>query len=161
MTKHQKATMGLGLDEFVLRLNTGMPNMAGAECAKPGVNPELFFEETAAGIAAAKSICAGCPVADLCLSYAMNVSEFGTWGGYTEKERKQLRRDLNTSAQMVDATQVENRRLLCSSQSASSLARHFKVSERTIQRWRKEVCAADSQKTEADSAPGFEMSEVA
>ncbi len=149
MTKHQKANMGLGLDELVMLLNTGLPDFTGAVCAEPWVDPDVFFDETPAGVAEAKALCARCPVSDVCLSYAMSVSEQGTWGTYTEKERKQLRRNLNSATQMVDVAAVENRRLLCSSQSASSLARHFRVSERTIQRWRKELCAVDATTTDA------------
>ena len=161
MTKHQKATMGLGLDELVMLLNTGLPNMTGAVCAESWVDPDMFFDETAAGVANAKALCARCPVSDVCLSYAMSVKEQGIWGGYTEKERKQLRRNLNSATQMVDAVAVENRRLLCSSQSAAALARHFNVSERTIQRWRKELCATGANQTDAPITLSLNLGEVA
>jgi WhiB family redox-sensing transcriptional regulator len=40
---------------------------------------------------AAKRICAGCPVRELCRRYALeNEEEFGVWGGLSESERKQL-----------------------------------------------------------------------
>lgn len=39
----------------------------------------------------AKSICAGCPVSDECLGYALEIREpHGIWGGLNEFERKQL-----------------------------------------------------------------------
>lgn len=144
MTKHQKSNMGLGLAELVMLLNTGLPDMTGASCARPEVDPDLFFDETPVGIAAAKAICVGCPVAERCLSYALTVKEAGVWGGFSEKERNQLRRNLDSAPQLVDATQLENRRLLCSSMPASALARRFNVSERTIQRWRKQICETGS-----------------
>ena len=54
-----------------------------------------FFPDKAdiAGIAKAKAICATCPVADVCLSWAVesNQSE-GIWGGHTPKEHRTIRR---------------------------------------------------------------------
>jgi WhiB family redox-sensing transcriptional regulator len=54
-----------------------------------------FFpdKENVAAIAKAKAICATCPVADECLTWAIesNQSE-GIWGGHTPKERRTLRR---------------------------------------------------------------------
>lgn len=41
--------------------------------------------------AAAKSICAGCPVIRDCASHALRVREpYGVWGGMTEEERDEL-----------------------------------------------------------------------
>ncbi|WP_405498284.1 WhiB family transcriptional regulator [Streptomyces sp. NBC_00096] len=43
--------------------------------------------------AAAKRICAGCPVREACLGYALRTREpFGVWGGLTEEERRALLR---------------------------------------------------------------------
>lgn len=54
-----------------------------------------FFpdKEDAGGVARAKAVCAGCPVADECLSWALETNQTeGIWGGHTAKERKGLRR---------------------------------------------------------------------
>jgi WhiB family redox-sensing transcriptional regulator len=41
----------------------------------------------------AKDICAGCPVREPCLEYALaNHIRDGVWGGYGEYERKRIRR---------------------------------------------------------------------
>lgn len=41
----------------------------------------------------AKNICAGCPVRNLCLEYALdNEEDFGIWGGLTPRERRMVRR---------------------------------------------------------------------
>ena len=41
----------------------------------------------------AKAICATCPVADECLSWAIETNQSeGIWGGHTAKERRKLRR---------------------------------------------------------------------
>lgn len=46
-------------------------------------------------IGQAQQICAGCPVQDLCLTSAIDSREpHGVWGGATERERRELRRDL-------------------------------------------------------------------
>lgn len=54
-----------------------------------------FFpdKEDLGSIVKAKAICATCPVADICLTWAIatNQSE-GIWGGHTAKERRKLRR---------------------------------------------------------------------
>lgn len=60
-----------------------------------GYDNATFFpdEGDQAAIARAKSICAGCPVADICLSYAVEHNQTeGIWGGATKQERRRLRR---------------------------------------------------------------------
>ena len=57
-------------------------------------DPELWFpvmelEQNNAKIA--KAFCAGCPVQNECLTYALNVGEMhGIWGGLTPKNRQRL-----------------------------------------------------------------------
>ena len=141
MTKHQKATMGLNLDGTTLTLNLRLPQFdQKPACCAPGVvDPDIFLGEKRADIAAAKEVCASCPVIDQCLSHALQFNSTMVWGGYTSKERLKLRRELAQAPQMVDAEAVENLRLLRSNMSSKALAKHFNVSERTIQRWRKEA----------------------
>ena len=64
-----------------------------------GPQAEAFFppqhverkEERQDREAAAKSICASCPVRQPCLEYAISIREpHGIWGGLNEAERKQL-----------------------------------------------------------------------
>ena len=61
-------------------------------------DPELFFPIGKAGlgqgeIQRAKIVCAGCPVRQSCLDFALETGqEFGIWGGYDEDERRVLRR---------------------------------------------------------------------
>lgn len=67
----------------------------GAACARPGVDPQVFFppEGWASDIAEAKAkrICAGCPVRDACLGEALAwenpLSRYGVFGGLTASER--------------------------------------------------------------------------
>ena len=75
------------------------------EAACRGANPEIFFlgygpgrghgQLSKTAKARALELCAGCPVADVCLDYALSLpasGDFGIWGGTTEKERIKLRR---------------------------------------------------------------------
>ncbi|MGP4048945.1 WhiB family transcriptional regulator [Streptomyces sp. 2A115] len=65
-----------------------------------GEDPELFFPVGTTGpalrdIAAAKRICARCPVAAPCLDWALDTGQTsGVWGGTGEEERAALLRIL-------------------------------------------------------------------
>lgn len=69
-----------------------------AACRTSAVDPELFFPLSESGIgvsqvAAAKAVCAHCPVAAQCLTWALRSGEAaGIWGGTTPDERRVLRR---------------------------------------------------------------------
>jgi WhiB family transcriptional regulator, redox-sensing transcriptional regulator len=62
------------------------------------LDPDVFFPSDPGGIRAdgierAKAVCAGCPVQNACLAFALATnSEFGIWGGRDEQERRALRR---------------------------------------------------------------------
>lgn len=63
---------------------------AKARCL--GADPEALFVQGAAQHKA-KKICSGCPVRLQCLADALdNRTEFGVWGGMTERERRALLR---------------------------------------------------------------------
>lgn len=59
-----------------------------------------FFPERAVGpnvpksSKRAKAVCARCPVRPQCLDYALIANEAGVWGGMSEDERRQRRREL-------------------------------------------------------------------
>ena len=56
-------------------------------------------------IAAAKSICAACPVLAQCLDFALEArQDYGVWGGLTEDERRSLRRSRQRRARKLAAT---------------------------------------------------------
>lgn len=62
-----------------------------ANCA--GEDPAVFFLEPGDTADAARAICAACPVRLDCLEHALDNGErFGIWGGFTEPERRQMRR---------------------------------------------------------------------
>ncbi|MGH8901216.1 MAG: WhiB family transcriptional regulator [Egibacteraceae bacterium] len=59
---------------------------------------EFFFPQGTAGAALeqanqAKAVCAGCPVVDACLEWALETNQdAGVWGAKTEDERRTIRR---------------------------------------------------------------------
>jgi WhiB family redox-sensing transcriptional regulator len=66
-----------------------------AACARPGVNPDLFYPEKGQSGRAAKAICARCPVARQCLDDALASpaeSDHGVRAGTSPKQRRLLRR---------------------------------------------------------------------
>ena len=62
-------------------------------------DPELFFPIGTTGqallqIAKAKSVCCECPVHVECLEFALETNQdTGIWGGTSEEERRQIRRE--------------------------------------------------------------------
>ena len=63
---------------------------ADARCFVPPMSGESA-DERRGREAAAKRICAECPVQRECLDYALRVREpFGIWGGLNETERRSL-----------------------------------------------------------------------
>lgn len=76
------ATMNLLIDR--------PPWMADALCAE--TDPDAFFPEQGASVAAAKAVCARCLLQAKCLDYALaNGERFGVWGGTSEKDRQAMR----------------------------------------------------------------------
>ncbi len=68
-----------------------------AEPACRGKDPELFFCETDGGgvdavrLAAARALCASCPVLEACRDFAIANDTWGVWGGLLRAERNKLR----------------------------------------------------------------------
>ena len=65
-----------------------------AHCRRPGIDTDLFFPhpDSAARIAEAKAVCAGCPFSGPCLDYALRNMVQGVWSATTEEERRAIRR---------------------------------------------------------------------
>ncbi len=81
-----------------------MSALAGAACARPGVDPEWFFPVGDPGAEErARAVCAGCPVRDACLAYAMEHAVQGIWAGTTTEERRDWRRARKAVARPVTA----------------------------------------------------------
>ena len=67
------------------------------QAACTGMDTDRFFPhrgDSQSITIAAKAICAGCPVQQQCLDYALDTTEIvGIWGGLTESERRALRHE--------------------------------------------------------------------
>jgi WhiB family redox-sensing transcriptional regulator len=64
-----------------------------ADAACRDLPTSLFFPDAEADSAPALAVCAGCPVREQCLDFALRTrQDDGVWGGHTESERKRLRR---------------------------------------------------------------------
>jgi len=75
------------------------PWMADAACAHlnlPAAEVDrLFFPQRHESVERGKAICAGCPVRAECLDYALTTRQtFGIWGGTSERQRREMRREL-------------------------------------------------------------------
>lgn len=70
------------------------PWREAAACLDAGKDVTFFPEKEDLGaIVRAKAVCSTCPVADICLSWAIETNQpDGIWGGHTPKERRKLRR---------------------------------------------------------------------
>ncbi|MPZ21862.1 MAG: WhiB family transcriptional regulator, partial [Luteitalea sp.] len=56
-------------------------------------DPDTFYPDKGGSVREAKRVCAGCPVTDECLEYALDTEQrHGVWGGLSEHERRPLRR---------------------------------------------------------------------
>lgn len=72
-----------------------------------GCDPDLFFPERGSmtDLAAAKAICATCPVREQCLDYAIRNSEHtGVWGGRSDKERRRIARERRARGELPRAS---------------------------------------------------------
>lgn len=64
--------------------------MGDAACK--GKPTDWFFPERGQSLREQKAVCAGCPVRQACLDYALEFRvRFGIWGGTSEQERRRLR----------------------------------------------------------------------
>jgi WhiB family transcriptional regulator, redox-sensing transcriptional regulator len=115
------------------------PFFGEASCA--GKDPEIFDGETLAAIVKAKKICNGCPIRDECARWAMQTQEYGVWGSLTPNERAKKAKGTKvidiTGLRLLD-NELEK---LASNSPIAELAIEFKVTKRTIHRWRKKIFA--------------------
>ena len=73
---------GIGVHDLI-----PAPWMVDAACAD--ADPSLFFVAHGKPASEAKAICAGCPVREACLDYALQTKErHGIWGGLSERQRQ-------------------------------------------------------------------------
>lgn len=114
--------------------NVPLPNFGeGAACLN--LDTELFFSERAGDIAAAKSVCHGCPLIRTCAEWALRFEDYGVFGGLTAKERYLLRGGKPAlDPQEQELVWQETTFILRAS--AKEVAIRFGVETRTVVRWR-------------------------
>ncbi|GAA4544185.1 WhiB family transcriptional regulator [Pseudonocardia xishanensis] len=125
-----------------------------------GVDPEVFFPVADDGpvregeVARAKAVCAGCPVREQCLAWALAALPYGVAGGLDEQERAELRRGREVSlpegmrpkivvpggAKSLPPRErgeviAAGRRALAEGVPRPRVAVEFGVSRRTVDRW--------------------------
>lgn len=67
------------------------------------MNPDIFFPKKGdyRTLMLAKSICADCVVKEECLEYAIKTRASGVYGGTSEKQRRQIIHERNSSRQNI------------------------------------------------------------
>lgn len=114
-------------------------------------DPDLFFPTATRGpayeaqVAAAKALCAGCPVRAMCLAVALDGLPVGIAGGLTDTERRALRPRSaparRTQAGAADAalsaspSRELGLALLAARRPRAEVARRCRVTVRTVERW--------------------------
>ncbi|HTJ74847.1 MAG TPA: WhiB family transcriptional regulator [Acidimicrobiales bacterium] len=85
-------------------LTTYDPNEWRQDAACRDMDTAIFFPETEEAAAAAKAVCATCPVREACLQFALVTrQDDGVWGGLDENERRRLRRRRQEAARKAAA----------------------------------------------------------
>lgn len=110
-----------------------------ADAACRGYDVDLFFADRGVGAnrdpyREARQVCAGCPVRDECLDYAIELGlRHGFWGGRTERQRRALRgqRDRRT---LSASQRAHAARLHAAGLTAEEIGRQFGVTSRTVHR---------------------------
>jgi WhiB family redox-sensing transcriptional regulator len=111
------------------------------DAACVGTDPDSFYPEPGPGItediAAAKRVCARCPVRAECLAYALAHDEReGIWGGTTAQERRRLTRPSRARRHPHD---VEIARLTRAGKTAREIACVLATTPRTVVRARARI----------------------
>ena len=98
-----------------------------------GTDLGVFFPERGESAGPARQVCAGCPVRQACLDYAItNRIASGVWGGLTERERRALR------SGWVRASRRERDRAVLAAKTdgytAAAIGRSFGLSRTSVTR---------------------------
>ena len=136
-----------------------------AECRN--AEPETFFPAAEIGpaydeqVAAAKAVCAGCPVRTPCLEFALTALAHGIAGGLTADERRALR----GAGPYVDAmgrpigagrdeTAAVGRAQLATGRRGRVVEHEFGASRRTVQRWAAQARARQQERDAGEGSRG-------
>lgn len=140
------------------------------------VDPEIFFPAAVQGrefeqqVGIAKAVCAGCPVREACLTWALTALSDGVAGGLTEHERRseQARRRRSRRGARLPRPRTPRRpphgsreevaeagrAALAAGMSARELAGEFLVSRRTAERWARAAHLDTTDRTDSCAGAG-------
>jgi hypothetical protein len=118
---------------------------AKGNCTKPQVDPDVFYDSNPESVLLAKAICSDCPIIGQCLQWAMKHEEYGVFGGRTPAERKRQNGDKPVLDAQLLQQYTEDLAILLSSQSVEPLVVRYKVTNRTIYRWKRQLTALQQQ----------------
>lgn len=89
----------------LIGLNAGVTYpawMAHGTCSQ--TDPDAFFRGKGEDPKPGKRVCRHCPVTTECLQYALDTDQrWGTLGGYTENERRRIKRGLPPTSKRAAA----------------------------------------------------------
>ena len=126
-------------NQLLARLESNRVPALFDQAACKGVEPETFQSDHPSRIAAAKRVCASCPILSDCLKWAIDNFEEGVWGGTTGWERQRL----SVAESILDVDELAERRATRSrleeDVAIRTLAEEFQVTERTIHRWKAQI----------------------
>lgn len=91
------------------------------EAACAGQDTDDFYPErdgAMAAIHAARAVCAGCPVAEPCLAWALAHDEPGIWAGTTANDRQRIRRGEPLPERKAPAAKAEPSKAPCGTPAA-------------------------------------------
>lgn len=113
------------------------PTQLSEQGACVGTNPRIMDGETLEDIRAAQAVCADCPVAQLCLDWAVSHEAHGVWGGKTPGQRATIRGKAPfVTVQELNFVRELRHDLTSPNKTAVSLATKYDTSERQIYRWK-------------------------
>lgn len=116
-----------------------------ALCAQ--TDPEAFFPEKGNSPRDAKRVCADCPVATLCLEYALRENmQHGIWGGLTTLERRRLPKPKRTKS--TSDRDAAIKRMRAAGLSDEEIGERVGLSARQVTRVRAALGAAEPLRKE-------------
>ena len=99
-------------------------------------DPDIFFSEEKVAQEEAISLCAICPVLELCLNYSIKNEMYGIWGGTTPEERQTLRSvPVITPEFRREAAEIRND-IEAEILTVTQIAAKYRVDERSIYRYK-------------------------
>jgi WhiB family redox-sensing transcriptional regulator len=122
-----------------IKLDIRVPREITMNAACKKTNPMIMDGETRENIQAAREVCGGCPVSEKCGEWAIWHEPHGVWSGMTPRERKVMRK--GQSLINIEDVQVLRQLIanLFSGKTVEALAEEYKVTDRTIYRWREQI----------------------